>query len=79
MVDWETDLPEDVESGDSGHPEMHNQATDAIREIRDLVDGGELDGEDGYPSEDDWNDLVDSVEGLQDDVADLEDEVYDSE
>lgn len=39
MATWNAPLPpNDVEAGDPGHPEMHNQLVDAITEARDNVD-----------------------------------------
>src|SRR5690606_22163933 len=42
MATWNAPLPpNDVEAGDPGHPEMHNQLVDAITEARGNVDTAE--------------------------------------
>ena len=41
MADWNSELPGEAVEGNPGHPEDHNKIVDAIREVRDNVDGAE--------------------------------------
>lgn len=41
MAEWSTELPGPAAEGNPGHPEDHNKIVDALREVRDNVDGAE--------------------------------------
>ncbi|MCQ9367343.1 hypothetical protein NQ036_03660 [Brevibacterium sp. 91QC2O2] len=47
MAEWKAPLPAEAKEGNSGHPEDHNKLNAAVKEIRDLVDSGALNGKDG--------------------------------
>lgn len=69
MADWKKPLPDEAVEGDDTHVEDHNKILAALEELRDTVDGIELtpgkDGADGFPTEEDWDDLVARVDALE--------------
>jgi hypothetical protein len=63
MADWNTPLPKDAVEGDEGHPDSHNQLKANVKEIRDLVDSGALNGKDGKNG---TTPTVDNISGATD-------------